>query len=310
MAGEAVLPPGPIWNVVPQRFRAWLDAVDAAHLETLEEIRFRVGRPIALYGHDWSGWLSPHGLVAKYDGLPATDADLLNSLLEIMADRSLYAREHELRQGYLTLPGGHRVGLAGRAVMTGDEVSTVRNVAGINLRVARAVCGAATEALALMERHHPFDQAPSILFISRPRAGKTTVLRDTIAQLSQQGFKVVAVDERSEIAVGAADEGFGLGPHTDVLMGWPKGPGIDVAIRVLGPDIVAVDEIGSQRDVEALERARRAGVGVVATAHAGSPEDARRQPGLRDLLNDGVFDWLVELERRDRPGRVRTVRRL
>jgi stage III sporulation protein AA len=268
----------------------WLAALDPGAVASLEEVRVRVGRPLALYGADWAGWLGPEGVALRPEGLPTWTATALRGVVERLAERSLYAREAELAEGFLTLPGGHRVGLAGRAVLSGERVQTTRDWTALNLRISRAVPGAADSLLAAWKTGGP----PSALLAGPPRGGKTTVLRDAVRQLSEQGVKVVVVDSRRELAGGP--DGFDLGPHTDVLDGWPKAAGIEAAVRVLAPDLVAVDEVARPAEWRALAWARRSGVAVWATVHAGVG-DGRAAGWVRRAR--GVFDWLVRLSRPD-----------
>jgi stage III sporulation protein AA len=262
---------------------------------TLEEIRFRARRPVTLYGPNWWGFLAPGGLTDRLAGTRALSQGDIESLVERLAERSLYAREHELREGFLTLPGGHRAGLAGRAVLTDGRVSTLRDWTGVNLRVARAVRGAADPVMRALKATVPDRALPSLLMVGPPRSGKTTVLRDLVRQWSDAGRRVVVVDERSEVSGGSGGEGFDLGPHTDVLDGWPKPAGLVAAVRALSPDLVAVDEVGGPSDVAALEAARRSGCAVVATAHAADRADARRHPVVGALLRNLVVDAVADL---------------
>ena len=261
----------------------------------LEEMRFRVHRPVALYGAGWSTYLGPQGASDRAVGLPVLEAEDIGALVERLADRSLYAHEQELAEGFLTLPGGHRAGLAGRAVLQQGRVATVRDWTGVDIRVARAVRGAADPVLRAVRAALPDRAAPSVLLIGSPRTGKTTVLRDLIRQWSDAGQRLVVVDERSEIQGGSGPGRFDLGAHTDVLDGWPKPAGLRAAVRALGPDAVAVDEVGGAEDVAALEWARRSGCAVLATAHASDRAEARRHPIVGALLRDLVVDALVEL---------------
>jgi stage III sporulation protein AA len=275
---------GPPWS-------GWLETLDPLRAATLEEVRVRLGRPLALYGADWAGWLGPAGVVGRPDGLPVWTQAALQAVVERLADRSLYAREAELAEGFLTLPGGHRVGLAGRAVLSEGRVQTTRDWTGLNFRISRAVPGAADPLMAVWHGGPP----PSALLAAPPRGGKTTVLRDAVRQLSERGVKVVVVDSRRELAGGP--EGFDLGPHTDVLDGWPKARGIEVAVRVLAPDVVAVDEVARPDEWRALAWARRSGVAVLATVHAADDGAGRRGRAGGQTWPDGVFDWLVRLSR-------------
>ncbi|MCY0899509.1 MAG: stage III sporulation protein AA [Firmicutes bacterium] len=279
------------WHYLPNPWRTALDEVLRHHDTTLEEIRFRIGRPVHLYG---AGWNQPlrHALVPDRV-LPAE----LDRIVSILTDHSVYSRTEELRQGYLTLPGGHRVGIAGRAVNDGGQVTTVRQVTSLNIRVARAVQGPGEQ---LYRRLTAGDRRMgSCLIVSPPRGGKTTLLRDLVRVLGDDGRRVVVIDERSEIAgfggAGASGFGFDLGYHTDVLDGWPKPAGIEVALRTLGPDVIAVDELGAAADYTAVWQARYSGVEVIATVHAGSLEELTRREDLRALMSGGAFDVVVFL---------------
>lgn len=268
----------------------WLLAVDPDMRASIEEVRIRAGRPAVLYRGRDSWCLSPRGLVSPATGAPSISQSWIADQVEQLAARSLYAHEHELAEGYLTLPGGHRVGLAGRAVLHNERVRTTRDWTGLNLRVARSVAGAADGLLAALgdlSRGLP----PGVLVLGPPRAGKTTLLRDAIPKLSRLGWRVVVVDERHELVPEVAAAGL----HTDVLNGWPKPEGLFTAVRVLGPDVAVVDEIGSQADGEAVRLARRTGVSVWASAHGGGLSDARCHPVLGPLLLDGVFTHVAML---------------
>lgn len=266
-----------------------------AEVATLEEIRLRAGRPVALYGAGWWGFLSPTGLTSEARGLRTTSREEIAALVERLAERSLYAREHELARGFLTLPGGHRAGLAGRAVLVDGRVTTLRDWTGVNLRVARDVHGAGSAVRQALCAAVPDRPLPSLLLVGPPRSGKTTVLRDLVRQWSEAGWRVVVIDERSEIQGGGFADGFALGSHTDVLDGWPKPEGLNAAVRTMGPDLVVVDEVGGVDDVAALEWARRSGCAVLATAHAADRAEARRHPVVGAMLRNLVVDAVAEL---------------
>ena len=279
---------GELLNVLPDPPQSWLERLSRTEWSTLEEIRVREGRPLTLYGDGPPAFLGPDGLHPDPGGLPVWGRGAIEALVDLLAGRSLYAREAELAEGYLALPGGHRVGLAGRAVLQGSRVTTSRDWTGVNIRIARVLAGIADP---LMERVAPPGAAPSsVLIVGPPRSGKTSLLRAALRDLSQRGWRLVVVDERGELARTAVQV-----LHADVLEGWPKPAGILTAVRVLGPEVVVVDEIGETADGEALRRARRSGVHVWATSHGGQG-DVRRHPLTRNLVGSGVFDWVAELD--------------
>ncbi|MGE5507997.1 MAG: stage III sporulation protein AA [Chitinophagales bacterium] len=295
-----------------------LAALPEGCLARLEEVRLRSGRPLMVcYG-------GREGLVARSGGLCldlqaaylVTPEDC-QAAVQRLTRSSLYALEEELRNGYLTLPGGHRVGFVGRAVVEGGRLKALRHLSGLNLRLSREVKGAADAVLPHLVdgiRH----ELCSTLVLSPPQAGKTTLLRDLCRQVSEgrpalglPGRKVVIVDERSELA--GCYEGLpqcDVGPRTDVLDACPKAEGIALVLRAMSPEVIVTDELGRPEDVAAVTEAVRTGVAVVSSAHAAGLEEAARRPVLAPLLAEGCFARVVTLSRRRGPGTVESVVRL
>ncbi len=264
------------------------------------EIRLRLGNPLLVLTAAGEMWVGAGGAVPAPAQALCCAAEDIEQAVQLITRGSLYAWERELREGFCTLPGGHRVGLAGRARTERGRVVGQTAFAAINIRVARQVRGAADALLLRLGRRWPEE---AVLLFGPPGSGKTTVLRDLCRQLSEGNprlglapRRVVVVDERSELA--AAVEGrpqFDLGPRSDVLDGWPKRDGLLAAIRALGPQVVACDELGGPGDAQAVAEAARCGVQVLATAHATRVEDLWHRPGLRRLLAGGVFGVLLGL---------------
>ncbi|AUW93514.1 MAG: stage III sporulation protein AA [Sulfobacillus thermosulfidooxidans] len=285
------------WDFLPRRWKEKVQQLGPKHLANVEEVRFRLDRPVLCYGPNWSKALGD----PEHDVLRQQDLD---ELVSILADHSLYARVEELRHAYLTLPGGHRVGIAGRAVWRDGVLSTMTDITGLNFRRAQDVYGAAQKVLNLFDTTQPI---PSLLIAAPPRCGKTTLLRDLARHLSDGGERVAVVDERSELAgFYRGHYGFWLGMHTDVLDAWPKAEGIMAAIRTLGPDWVVVDEIGGPEDLQAVARALQAGVGVLASIHAGSYQqlEAIADPDLKGIRVSALFPAVAVISRRFGPGTV------
>lgn len=285
------------WDFLPDRWGARLRALPAPAREAIEEVRFRVGRPVFVYASGAGSQVLDPGPVS---------ADTLEGIVLRLVEHSLYARQDQLREAFFTLPGGHRVGVAGRAVIDGSRVRTVRDISGLNLRRGRAILGVADALWDALGGPEPC----SLLVVSPPRAGKTTLIRDVARTWSDQGHPTVVIDERGEIAgMVGAQATHAIGTHTDVLDGWPKAEGLRAAIRTLGPHLVVVDELGSADEAEAVETARRAGVQVVASVHG---EGTGKTPAGRiaeRLWQRGVFDARVTLSRRRGPGTIEEVRR-
>ncbi|SDR89348.1 stage III sporulation protein AA [Paenibacillaceae bacterium GAS479] len=275
----------------------------------LEEVRVREERPLELVSLGKSGFLTDRG---DWSDAPQQafkpSAELCRKLLGRLTGHSLYAMEEELKKGYITVTGGHRVGLAGRTVLEHGEVKAIRDIGGFNIRIAREAVGAA-DRLAPQLADSSRRTILSTLIIGPPRMGKTTMLRDLArivssgawkdpAQAGWPGRRVAIVDERSEIAASVKGvPSFDVGPRTDVMDACPKAEGMMMMLRSMSPEVIMADEIGRTEDAVAVREAAHAGVAVVATAHASSLEEAKGRPILRELLMEGTFSRCVILSR-------------
>ena len=281
----------------------------AAGTAGLQEIRIRAGQPVFLIidGAEWV--LGEQGLLSGSGAKTAPRAEkrLLKELLEIFARHSLYAYEDEIRQGFLTIEGGHRVGLCGKAVLEGDKVRTIKEISSLNIRIAHEKKGCADAVFPYL-----FENGGLVntLLVSPPGAGKTTMLRDMIRQVSDgsrygPGRSVAVVDERSELAACFLGQPqCDLGMRTDVLDGCPKAVGMMMAIRSMAPYAVAVDEIGTKEDLEALRQASNCGCRILATVHGSSVFDLTNKPVISEMVREKVFARYVVLGKNPHPGTV------
>lgn len=273
--------------------------------EKLYEIRLRAGRPMFLIYDGGECFLRTRGrepyLVTRED---------LKETLEYVSGYSLYAYEDELRQGYMSVQGGHRVGVTGKVILDGDRIRGMKYISCINLRLAHEIRGCADP---VMEHIRKENWTAHTLLISPPRCGKTTLLRDMIRQLSNgygkvPGVTVGVVDERSELA--GCYQGMpqnDLGIRTDVLDGCPKAHGMQMLIRSMSPSVVAVDELGREEDFKAVESVIYSGCKLIATAHGASLQEIFSTPFFGRLRKMKVFERYILLGKEQRAGIIRGI---
>ena len=277
-----------------------------------QEIRLRVGRPVTVCCPGGIYFLREGGGIACLNGPDCVCAakDDLEESFRILCGNSVYSHETEIRNGYVTLRGGHRAGICGTSVFQNGSVSGIRDISSINIRVAREVPGCAD--LLLNRLKNTLDGG--LLLAGPPSSGKTTMLRDIARQLASgtRGNirKVAVVDERGEIAGtyrGVPQNDVGL--CCDVLDGCPKAEGILMAVRTLSPQYVVCDEIGSEDEVHAVEQSLNAGACVIASIHAGSTAELLRRRQAAALLETGAFAVAAMLRGSGKPGDIAEIYR-
>lgn len=276
--------------------------------DKLRELRLRVNGPFIVLVGSKEYFVSEKGaLVGQAEDAYLVKARDIKETLEYISSFSLYAYEDEIRQGYITVAGGHRVGLAGKVVLERGKVRSVKHISFINIRMSheRKGCGNV-----LLPYIYDDKSIYHTLIISPPGCGKTTLLRDVVRLISDgdeghPGVNVGVVDERSEI--GASYMGVpqnDVGIRTDVLDCCPKALGMLMMIRSMSPQVVAVDEIGKHEDIDALAYAMNCGCKMIATVHGDSIEDIKNKPVLRKLIEEKLFRRFVVLEGSGMPGRI------
>ncbi|MBR5236412.1 MAG: stage III sporulation protein AA [Clostridia bacterium] len=271
---------------LPAAYRLLLEPVS---FNSLEEIRFRANQPVMLYFHENHCYLHKNGgTCSTPDNAKRTVSAELSMLASSLCNHSVYAHTNDMKDGFITLRGGHRVGLAGKAVIKEGKVNGLCDISGINIRIAKPHTGCAGDLLPQLKTAKGVFL--NTLLIAPPQCGKTTMLRDLARMLSTH-YKIAIIDERSEIA--GTFEGvpqFDLGYQTDVLDRFPKVTGMLLALRSLSPQVLITDEVGSDADIEAMERVRHTGCQLLASVHGDSIRTLlKAKPRLLSLFDVAVL---------------------
>lgn len=290
-----------VLNVLPQALRHCMCNVD---LDEATEIRMIAGKPFVIRYSDGDYYLSAKSiLLRKPANSVIVSKKLLDEAVERITKSSIYSVREEIRNGYITIEGGHRVGIAGTAVTDNGCVEFIKDISAVNIRIASEVLGAADEVIGDIVSDGIVN---STLIISPPCTGKTTMLRDIARQLSYLGYAVAIADERCEIA--AMYEGksaFDLGNLTTVLDNCPKDRAMMMLLRSMAPDVIITDEIGTERDIEAIRTIINSGVGVIATVHGRDIKQIMRRKALSEVA--AMFDRVIILSRRCGIGTVEEI---
>ncbi len=263
---------------------------------TFQEVRLRVFRGISFCNGEKQQWLFESGdLKEDRNGCYTPTPEDMAVFLDSCSEHSLYAFTGQLKQGFLTIRGGHRIGFAGSVIVENDKVSGFQEIGSVNLRIAHEVKGCAESVLCRIAESGRYC---STLILSPPGGGKTTLLRDLIRCLSEGSrylppFETAVADERGELA--ACYNGhpsFDLGMNTDVIDGGNKAETSRMMLRSLGPQIIAMDEIGGESEAKLLQTAGYWGIGLLASMHGTIKNRPWEQMGLQ-------FERYIEPERKD-----------
>lgn len=278
-AQDETLKEGGIIDALPERIRRYILQTDT---DKLTEIRLRTGNALTILRTDGTFYINGKGkLTSNHENAVIVTASDIKRGLELITRSSMYAYEEEIRSGYVTLPGGHRVGICGDAVTENGKIMHMRWIQSLNYRIAREVIGAAD---CVIDKILDGNRIKNTIIISPPMCGKTTMLRDIARQLSLKGKKVSIADERGEIAaLSGGISPFDLGAGCDVLSGVNKADSMLLMLRSMSPDVIITDEIGGKEDFEAIAEIKKRGVSIITSLHG------------FDSAPDG-FDTVIRLE--------------
>lgn len=308
------------YKIFPGSLRLWMEKLDVLQ-EGFTEVRLRCNTPlILLKGREEFFLHSSSGrLIKEPGGAYRISVNEIREMMEYVSNFSVYAYEDEMRQGFLTIQGGHRVGICGKAVLQDRKIKTIRNISFLNLRLAREKKGCADAVLPYLFENRKFCHT---LVVSPPGCGKTTLLRDIIRQVSNgaaclapdgsrirlPGYKVGIVDERSEVAAcyhGVPQNDLGI--RTDVLDGCPKSTGVELLLRSMSEDVIAMDELGGEEDIAMVKKSIFCGCKILATAHGEDKKEWFEQGGKDAKISDVPFERYVFLKADGPPGQISAV---
>lgn len=263
---------------------------DSVTLANITEIRLRVNKPIVVYVLN-----SPY-FISKYDKLinhytadcKTIGADDFILILNNYCNNSHHTNMNTMIKGYVTDETGSRIGIAGQAVYKNNELSSIRNISSLNIRISHNICDCSRKILNLIYKN----ENTSFIVAGPPSSGKTTMLRD-IARLLSSGYlgkyrKVSVIDERCELAAG-----FDIGLNSDVICSYPKALGIEMAVRTLSPQVIVCDEIGNLNEVEAIKFGFSCGASFVLSVHLKSLSDLAKNQILNSLICTGEFSYII-----------------
>ena len=292
-----------------------LQAMAPGRMGEIQELRLRQDRPLGVLLGDRDCFFTPKGELTSN---PAAAYQITKSDIERVfqniSRHSVYALEEELRNGYVTVSGGHRIGFTGEAVLVNGRIKNLKNISCINIRISREIKGCADQVISwIIDKD--LKAVYHTLIISPPKCGKTTLLRDIIRQLSNgipslgfQGVNVGVVDERSELAacyLGVPQNDIGM--RSDVLDKCPKAEGMYMLVRAMAPQVIASDEIGMTQDASAIQEVLNAGIKMITSVHGKDMEDIQRRPVLRELMALRLFERLIILGRSAGAGTLEAV---
>ncbi len=276
-----------------------INALPTSVLQNISEIRLRC------YGAA-SVSIFKENRILYFNKKPITlNREEIENVFNLLCDGTLYKFENQIKNGYITISGGHRVGFCGTAVYNNDSIQSITDISSIVFRVSRQIKNSARE---IIGKIYDDNKLYSTLIVSEPCGGKTTILTDLARLLSSLGIRCTVVDERSEIcSVFKGKPQKEIGMLTDVLNEYKKSEGMSCALRCLSPQVIICDEIGTIDDIDSIIESMNAGVPVIATAHASSEDELLDRPQIERLIDSGAIDKIIILKGNGAPGVIKNV---
>lgn len=292
-----------VLRVIPIKLREKLKTALSVVWNSVQDIVLRAEKPVCVYLGRNQMYLTRTGCLTDCLNSQELQIASVSDVLEcfnIACGYSVYSHLNEIKEGFITINGGHRVGISGTAVVCGGDIQNIRNVSTVSIRLSRQIKRCA-ESIA----NDVLKSAGGLLLCGSPASGKTTMLRDMARLLSTEyGGRVALIDTRGELASvynGVPQNDIGL---SDVLDLYPRTQGIEQAIRSLSPEFIICDEIGSKDDANAILQGVNCGVRFVASMHAGNMDELQRRKNISEIISTGAFDKVVFLSGRANAGQI------
>ncbi|WP_434796957.1 stage III sporulation protein AA [Terrisporobacter vanillatitrophus] len=283
--------------------------------ENIEEIRLRINKPLIINGNQKDYFYNEkyNKLDRNMDKAYIVTKEDVDQTFQIICKYSIHSFMDDIKKGFVTLRGGHRVGIVGKAIVENGKVENIKHISSLNIRISKEVKNCSDKVM-----DHIIKSPTKInntIIISPPQCGKTTLLRDIVRSLSSgiekydfKGVNLALIDERNEIAgsyLGIPQMDVGI--RTDIIETCPKDVGIMMVLRSMSPNVIVTDEIGTEKDIKALYTALNGGVGLITTVHGDSIEDIRNRKELNNLLDGELFKKVILLSAKRGPGTVEKI---
>ena len=282
---------------------------------SIEEIRLRTQKPLILNANnkDYFFNQTTNKLDLNMNNPYIVSKEDVEQTFQIICKYSIHSFMDDIKKGFITLQGGHRVGLVGKAIVEDGQVKNIKHISSLNIRVSREIKGCSDKILSHIIRAD--NQVNNTLIISPPQCGKTTLIRDIVRNLSNgndyygfKGIKVALIDERNEISgsyLGTPQMDVGI--RTDIIETCPKDLGIMMLLRSMSPNLIVTDEIGNSEEIKALYTALNGGVSLITTVHGDSIEDIKNRKELSSLLDKELFKKIIILSAKKGPGTIEKI---
>lgn len=294
-----------IISYISPRIHMYLKKMSEPMIENIQEIRLRADRPVVIVTPTGSSFLTLSGktsYIYSSNCVISSENEIADTVNK-MCGYSMHSHYEDIMNGYITLPNGSRVGICGTAVYEKEKVKSIKNISSINIRIPRTVQGVSEPIFNVVYKGN----LKNLLIVGPPSSGKTTMLRDLAFQLSSgrmgKYYKICVVDERKELFPSQQDIK-NLGPNTDVLLGFPKGKGISMAVRTLSPDVIICDEIGTPQEASEVLNGVNCGTKFALSIHAENVNELKNKRVFKDYFILNAIDKVLFLSDASNPCKI------